>query len=135
MEQENPIRPACVAEQLAILQGYFPQLSEKQTEQFLLYTFGSALILCVILMAFKKEKPGKVELLFGLLIGIPNFFSAKFLLKALRSVPAIITYPTYSIATIVVVSFVGVLFFKESVGRRQKIGMVIIFVALALLNI
>ena len=34
MEQENPIRPACVAEQLAILQGYFPQLSEKQTEQF-----------------------------------------------------------------------------------------------------
>lgn len=107
----------------------------KLSEQFLLYTFGSALILCVILMAFKKEKPGKVELLFGLLIGIPNFFSAKFLLKALGSVPAIITYPTYSIATIVVVSFVGVLFFKESVGRRQKIGMVIIFVALALLNI
>ena len=34
MEQENPIRPACVVEQLAILQGYFPQLSEKQTEQF-----------------------------------------------------------------------------------------------------
>lgn len=34
MEQENPIRPACVAEQWAVFQGYFPHLSEKQVEQF-----------------------------------------------------------------------------------------------------
>jgi len=108
-----------------------PELSE----QFLLFTFGSALILCVALMVLKKEKPGKMELLFGLLIGVPNFYSAKFLLKALGSVPAVITYPTYSIATIVVVSLTGVLFFKEKVGKRQKIAMGIIFVALALLNI
>ena len=108
-----------------------PELSE----QFLLYTFGSALILCIALMVYKKEKPGKLELLFGLLIGVPNFYSAKFLLKALGSVPAVITYPTYSIATIVVVSLTGVLFFKEKVGKRQKIAMGIIFVALALLNI
>lgn len=105
------------------------------SEQFLLYTFGSALILCVGLMIYKKEKLGIKEILFGLLIGIPNFYSAKFLLKALGSVPAVITYPTYSIATIVVVSLTGVIFFKEKVGKRQKIAMGIIFVALALLNI
>ena len=35
MEQDNnPIRPACVDEQLAILQGYFPHLNEKQIKQF-----------------------------------------------------------------------------------------------------
>ena len=105
------------------------------SEQFLLYTFGSALILCVGLMIYKKEKLGIKEILFGLLIGIPNFYSAKFLLKALGSVPAVITYPTYSIAKIVVVSLTGVIFFKEKVGKRQKIAMGIIFVALALLNI
>lgn len=105
------------------------------SEQFLLYTFGSALILCICLMAVKKEKMEKKAFFWGLLIGIPNFYSAKFLLMALRSVPAVITYPTYSIATIVVVSLTGVLFFKEKVGKRQKIAMGIIFVALALLNI
>lgn len=105
------------------------------SEQFLLYTFGSALVLCVVLMMIKKEKLEKKAFFWGLLIGIPNFYSAKFLLKALSSVPAVITYPTYSIATIVVVSMTGVLFFKEKVGRRQKIAMGIIFVALALLNI
>ena len=108
-----------------------PELSA----QFLLYTFGAALILCIGLMIVKKEKPGKMEVLFGLLLGIPNFFSAKFLLKALGSVPAVIIYPTYSIATIVVVSIAGVIFFKEKIGKRQKIAMGIIFVALALLNI
>lgn len=105
------------------------------SEQFLLYTFGSALILCIGLMIYKKEKLEKMTILFGLLIGIPNFYSAKFLLKALGSVPAVITYPTYSIATIVAVSLTGVIFFKEKVGKRQKIAMGIIFVALALLNI
>lgn len=105
------------------------------SEQFLLYTFGSALILCICLMAVKKEKMEKKAFFWGLLIGIPNFYSAKFLLKALGSVPAVITYPTYSIATIVVVSLTGIVFFKEKVGKRQKIAMGIIFVALALLNI
>lgn len=108
-----------------------PELSE----QFLLYTFGSALILCTGLMIYKREKLGIKEILFGLLIGVPNFYSAKFLLKALGSVPAVITYPTYSIATIVVVSLTGVIFFEEKVGKRQKIAMGIIFIALALLNI
>lgn len=108
-----------------------PELSE----QFLLYTFGSALVLCTGLMIYKREKLGIKEILFGLLIGVPNFYSAKFLLKALGSVPAVITYPTYSIATIVVVSLTGVIFFEEKVGKRQKIAMGIIFIALALLNI
>lgn len=105
------------------------------SEQFLLYTFGSALLLCIALMVLKKERLGKLELLFGLLIGVPNFYSAKFLLKALGSVPAVIAYPTYSIATIVAVSLTGIVIFKEKVGKRQKIAMGIIFVALALLNI
>ena len=83
----------------------------------------------------KKEKIGKNEVLYGLLIGIPNFFSAKFLLKALGSLPAVITYPTFSIGTIVAVSLAGVICFKEKVGKRQKIAMGIIFVALILLNI
>jgi hypothetical protein len=34
-------------------------------------------------MIFKKEKLGKNELIYGILIGVPNFFSAKFLLMAL----------------------------------------------------
>jgi len=105
------------------------------SDQFLFYTFGVALLLCTALAAAKKERPGKAEALFGLLIGIPNFFSAKFLLAALGSVPAVIAYPSYSVATLLVITLAGVGAFKEKLEKRQWIGVGIILAALVLLNI
>lgn len=104
-------------------------------DQFVFYTFVVAFVLCVALMLYKKERPGLKEVLFGLTIGIPNFFSARFLLKAVENLPAVIVYPTFSVAGILVVTMAGVLFFKEKLSRRQWIGAAIILAALVLLNI
>ena len=114
----------------------FEELGDPALEpQFLIYTFLVALILCTALMLSKKQKPGKWEVLFGLLIGVPNFFSAKFLLGALEHISAVIVYPVYSVATILVVSLTGVLAFRERLEKRQWIGMGLILVALVLLNV
>ena len=104
-------------------------------EQFLCFTFASALVLCVILAIKKQQKLTKTDILFGLLVGIPNYFSARFLLKAVGEVPAVVAYPTYSVATIVVISLVGMLCFKEKITKRQQLAIGIILVALVLLNI
>lgn len=113
----------------------FEELGDSSlSPQFLLYTFLTALILCLGLMRYKKQRIGKREALFGLLIGIPNYFSAKFLLGALKTVPAVITYPTFSVGTILVTTLAGVLLFKEQLNKRQWIALGIILVALALLN-
>lgn len=103
-------------------------------EQFLLYTFVSALILSIILTILKKQRFGKKELLFGLLIGIPNYYSARFLLKAVGSIPAVVAYPTYSVATIITITTVGILVFKEKINRRQMAALAGILVALVFLN-
>ena len=87
---------------------------------FLLYTFMMAFALCVVVC---------------LVIGIPNFCSALFLLLSLADIPAMIAYPTYSVAAIVMVTLVGVIFFKEKLSRRQILSMFMIFAALVLLNI
>ena len=102
---------------------------------FLLYTFLVALALCVNLYRIRGEKPGKREWLFGLLIGIPNFFSAKFLLGALKDIAAVIVYPVYSVATILAVTVTGVLVFREKLEKRQWTALGMILVALILLNI
>ena len=104
------------------------------SSQFLLYTFVVAFVLCVALMLWKGQRPGGMEVLFGFLIGIPNYFSAKFLLRALEDVAAVIAYPTYSVATILVVTLTGVLVFKERLSKRQWYAVGIILVALVLLN-
>ena len=114
----------------------FKELGDPALEpQFLAYTFLVALILCTILMWKKGQKPGRWEILFGLLIGIPNFFCTKFLLGALEEIPAVIVYPVCSVATILTVSLVGVLAFRERLEKRQWIGMGLILVALVLLGL
>ncbi len=104
------------------------------SSQFLLYTFASALVLCLGLLLVKKQSIGAKELLFGALIGVPNFFSAKFLLRALADIPAVIAYPTSSVATILVVSLVGVFSFRERLRKLQWLAVCFIVAALALLN-
>ena len=74
-------------------------------------------------------------MLFGALLGIPNFFSTKFLLMALGDLPAVIVYPTFSVGTILVVTVAGLLLFKEKLGKRQALAMSVILLALMLLNI
>lgn len=119
-----------------VMAKVFEELGEAALEQqFLLYTFVSALILCLALMLCKKQHPGVPEVLFGALIGIPNFFSAKFLLRALESVPAVIAYPTYSVATLLIITMTGVLLFREKLEKRQWCALGIILLALALLNL
>ena len=102
---------------------------------FLCYTFVSAFLLCIALILWKKERPDLYGLLFGLVVGIPNFFSAKFLLMALEGLPAVIVYPTFSVATILVVTLAGVFLFRERLRKSQWLAMAVILAALVLLNI
>lgn len=106
-----------------------------QGDLFLFYTFVSAFLLCVGLVLYKKERPDQWALLFGVLVGIPNFFSAKFLLMALGKLPAVIVYPTFSVATILAVTLAGVGFFQERLHKRQWVALAIILAALVLLNV
>lgn len=103
--------------------------------QFLLYTFAAACVLCVLLCLLKGQKPGLADVLFGLGIGIPNYYSARFLLLAIGQIPAMVTYPSFSVGTIIVVSLVGVLCFQEKLNRRKLAALGVILAALVLLNV
>lgn len=105
------------------------------SEQFLLYTFLTAFLLCLALVKVKKQRFTRWELIFGFAIGIPNFFSARFLLGALNSLDAVLVYPTYSVATILLITLAGTAFFRERLKIRQWVALAIILLALVLLNL
>jgi drug/metabolite transporter (DMT)-like permease len=105
------------------------------SDQYLVYTFIFALLFCLVLMFTKKQKIGRTEILFGALLALPNYYSARFLLKAVGQVPAVVAYPTYSVGTIIVTSIVGICLFHEAINRRQKVALVGILIALVCLNI
>lgn len=104
-------------------------------EQFLFYTFAAALVLSLVMVLRKKERPGKAELFYGTLVAIPNFFSSKFLLAALTELDAIIVLPSYNVGTILLATLAGIIVFHEKLKKHQWAAIAAIVVALALLNL
>ena len=104
-------------------------------DYYLFYTFGAAFVCALLMMFIRHEKIGKWEFISGVLVGIPNYFSTRFLLLSLGKVPAVIVYPAVSAGTIILVSLAGALLFRESLSRRKLTALFIICIALVLLNI
>ena len=114
----------------------FEQLGErKYDDHFLFYTFLMAGLLCLLLIWKEKEKIQLSDLWCGLLVGIPNYLSTRFLLKALADIPAYLTYPIYSVGTIAVVSLVSMTVYQDKLSKRQYAGIGVVMTALILLNV
>lgn len=104
-------------------------------DHYLLFTFLCALLGSVILFLRDRQRIAGTDILLGVCIGIPNYFSSRFLLDALREIPAMIVYPSFSVMTVVVITLAGVFLFGEKIGRRKALALLLILVALVLLNL
>lgn len=114
----------------------FEELGPVQlSDHFLCFSFSVAFVLCMGIVISQKERPDGKALLYGGMIGVANFFSSKFVLAALTQIPAVVVFPTYSVATMLVVTLSGVVFFKERLKKRQWLAFAGVIAALVLLNI
>ena len=109
--------------------------SPNEKDMYLLMTFFFAFLLATLLALFEKKKTSMKDVLYGLVIGIPNYFSARFLLLALGSIEAVLAYPMYSVTTMIVISMTGLLFFHETISNKKKVALGIIILAICLMNI
>lgn len=109
--------------------------SENGSDFYLLITFLVAFLLALVLSIRNKEGLHVKDFGYGLLIGIPNYYSARFLLLALRSVNAVLVYPLYSVATIILITIVGVIVFREKLSSQKVKALVLVIAAICLLNI
>ena len=117
----------------------FQQLGEsRENALFFFWLFLTAALISAALAAAERCRTGKrmlpAEFGAGILLGVPNYFSAFLLLKALATVPSFAAYPLYSTGTILLVTAVSALFFGEKPGKRQRLGLLLILAALALLT-
>jgi len=106
-----------------------------QKDIYLLATFGTAFIITIVLVSIKKLKVYKMDVVFGALIGIPNYFSSRFLILSLQEIEAVLVYPTYSVATMITIAVAGVLIFREKISTKKMCALGLILFALVLLNV
>lgn len=108
---------------------------EALKNHYLFYTFLTALLLAFMLALWRRDRVKAADISCGLLIGIPNYYSARFILLALRNVPAVIVYPVYSVGTIITTTLAGLAVFHEKLSRKKIAALILILVSLAMLNI
>ncbi|MCR5272552.1 MAG: EamA family transporter [Lachnospiraceae bacterium] len=104
-------------------------------DHYLLVTFVTAGVCSIIMGLAKRQRPTKADILWGAMIGVPNYLVSRFLLLSLGSMSAIVVYPVYNVAAILLVSVIGVLCFKEKIGKRKGAGLILVLIALIVLNI
>ena len=104
---------------------------------FWLFLVAAALSALLLVREWKKtgKKVAITEMTAGILVGIPNYFSSYFLLRALEQFPASLAFSVFSTGSILLVTAVSALLFGERLSKRQIAAMGVILAALVLLNI
>ena len=113
--------------------------SRSEDSLYIFHVFSSAAVFTLLLLIHEyrctKKQLHPADLLAGIAVGIPNYFSSALLLKSLVRLPAFVVYPTFSAGAIVLVTLFGVLLFHEKPGKMQWIGLLMIIGAVMLLNV
>lgn len=102
---------------------------------FLSGTFVSALVICAIAFLVSRERINRWDIFYGIALGVSNYLSTKFLVRAIYDVPAFMAYITYGLGVVVFINVVNVVVLHEKLGRRDYIGMVLSAAAILLLNL
>lgn len=105
------------------------------SDQYLLITFSVALLSSIVMAFVKKQSFRLTDFAIGMFVGFPNYFCSRFLLLSLSKLKAIVVYPVYNIATILLISLCGIIVFREKLTRNRLIGIIMVLAALVLLNI
>ena len=115
---------------------FFTQWGQRRDDGlFVFYIFLFAGLFNLVLLLKERRPITRRDLLFGALVGVPNFLSSRLLLAALTELPAFLVYPSYSVGVILIVSLLSFFLFRERPGRRQLAAVGMILAALVLLNL
>lgn len=114
----------------------FTQLGRRQDDGlFMFYIFLFAGVATLVLLVRERRSLTGRDVLFGVLVGVPNFLSSRLLLAALTQLPAFLVYPSYSVGVILVISVASFFLFRERLNGRQMVAAGMILGALVLLNL
>ena len=114
----------------------FTQLGSRRDDGlFVFYIFLFAALFTLALLIRERQRLARRDVLLGILVGVPNFFSSRLLLAALTELPAFLVYPSYRVGAILVISAASFFLFRERLNRRQLGAVGMILAALVLLNL
>lgn len=106
---------------------------------FLLLAFGMAFFVGAGVVLRKGVRraawPSKETIAWGIVLGIVNYGSLEFLLRAIEALPGPFVFPANNIAIMTLAALIGVTVWGERLSRANQIGLGLASVALVLLGL
>jgi drug/metabolite transporter (DMT)-like permease len=105
---------------------------------FLLLAFGVAFLIGAALVVGRGLRSGtwpeRRTLGWGVVLGVINYGSLEFILRAIEVLPGTFVFPANNIAIVLLGAVLGVVVWDEHLSRLNRIGLALAAVALALLS-
>jgi drug/metabolite transporter (DMT)-like permease len=111
----------------------------KSQAVFSIYTFAVAatlgVVMTTVLAVAGKVKFEAKNIIAGILVGVPNYFSIYFLIAALNCgiLQSSAAIPTINISILVLSTLVALLFFKEQANGKRITGLILSIIAILLI--
>lgn len=111
-------------------------------DQFTVFLFGTAGLLGLLILLFKqmigkRKKISIKDMVGGVLLGIPNYGSIYFFIKALNhpNMESSMAFPVNNIGIVLVSSLLAFLLFKEKLSLLNYLGLTIAFLSIVILSL
>ena len=117
---------------LKVFQGIYPA---DYLMSFIILVFVISSILSLFLVLVKRVIISRQIIIAGFLLGIPNYFSAYFILKALQQLSGAITFTLNNIGIIMLSTFLGFIIWREPLKRKAIFAIAFAIISVILLNI
>ncbi|HMB90563.1 MAG TPA: DMT family transporter [Rhodothermales bacterium] len=106
---------------------------------FLLLVFGIALFIGLVFVVSKGVRtgvwPDRATWVWGIILGLINYGSAAFLLRAIEELSGPFVFPANSIALVIGGALLGIFVWGEHLSRLNWLGLACAAIALVLLNL
>ncbi|WP_420573103.1 EamA family transporter [Kordia sp.] len=114
-------------------------VAEGETSIFSAAIFGCAFVIGIIIATVRRDfKISGKTILGGIALGIPNFYSIVFLLKALQPEhigDSSTVFPINNVAIVMLSTIFGIILFKEKLITKNWIGIAIAIISIAMIAV
>ena len=108
-------------------------VSTNEVPLFLSTVFGIAGLIGAVILVFKKNVNIKLKNIFGgILLGVPNYFSMVYLIKALqtKNLNSSVIFTINNVAIVALTTLLAIVFFKEKLSKKNWLGIVLAIISI-----
>ncbi|AUC14880.1 hypothetical protein BTO06_06905 [Tenacibaculum sp. SZ-18] len=113
---------------------------EESVSIFSAYIFGIAFVLGILFLIYqilvKREKFEMKSILGGIALGIPNYFSIEFLIRALKieGIESSVLFTINNVSIVLLTTLFGLFLFKEKLENKNWIGILLAVISIILIT-